>query len=80
VWTFFALLVGLGLGGLFPEELAPVAEATALLIRGVVLVVPFLILAALSPAVATLVRRGLAGWFAASVVVRDGEVLVGGES
>jgi Na+/H+-dicarboxylate symporter len=68
VWTFLALLAGLGLGGLLPELLAPIAEATALLIRGVVAVVPLLILAALSPAVATLIRRGLAGRFAASVV------------
>ena len=68
VWTFFALLVGLGLGGFFPGPLGPVADATSLLIRGVVAVVPLLILAALSPAIATLVRRGLAGRFAGSVV------------
>lgn len=69
VWTFLALLAGLFLGGLFPRAFQPVAEATSLLIRGVVAVVPVLILAALSPAVATLVRRGLAGRFAASVVL-----------
>ena len=68
VWTFLALLLGLGAGGLFPGPLGPVAEATSLFIRGVVAVVPLLILAALSPAIATLVRRGLAGRFAGSVV------------
>lgn len=68
VWTFFALVVGLGLGGFFPGPFEPVADATSLLIRGVVVVVPLLILAALSPAIATLVRRGLAGRFAGSVV------------
>jgi Na+/H+-dicarboxylate symporter len=68
VWTFFALVVGLGMGGFFPRPFEPVADATSLLIRGVVAVVPLLILAALSPAIATLVRRGLAGRFAGSVV------------
>jgi len=68
VWTFLALLAGLGLGGFFPETFEPVADATSLVIRGVVAVVPLLILAALSPAIATLFRRGLAGRFAGSVV------------
>lgn len=61
--------MGLAAGGLFPELLAPVAEATGALIRFIVAVVPVLILAALSPAVATLVRRGLAGRFAGAVVL-----------
>ncbi len=69
VWTFLALVVGLAAGGLFPETLAPVAEATGVLIRVIVAVVPLLILVALSPAVATLVRRGLAGRFAGAVVL-----------
>jgi len=68
VWTFLALLAGLGLGGFFPGPFTPVAQATSLLIRGVVAVVPLLILVALSPAIATLIRRGLAGRFAGSVV------------
>lgn len=68
VWTFLALVVGLALGGIFPVVFAPVATATSWLIRAVVAVVPVLILVALSPAIATLVRRGLAGRFAASVV------------
>ena len=69
VWTFIALIVGIGLGGWLPGPLKPVADATALLIRGIVAIVPILILAALSPAIATLVRRGLAGRFAASVIL-----------
>jgi len=68
VWTFLSLLMGLALGGLFPGPLGPVAEFTGFLIRLIVAVVPVLILAALSPAVAKLVRRGLAGRFASAVV------------
>ena len=69
VWTFLALVMGLAAGGLMPDLLAPVASATGTLIRFVVMLVPVLILAALSPAVATLVRRGLAGRFAGAVVL-----------
>jgi len=68
-WTFLALMAGLLLGGFFPGPLEPVAGATATLIQWVVAVVPLLILAALSPAIATLVRRGLAGRFAGAVVL-----------
>jgi Na+/H+-dicarboxylate symporter len=68
-WTFIALVIGLAAGGLMPDLLAPVASATGTLIRFVVMLVPVLILAALSPAVATLVRRGLAGRFAGAVVL-----------
>ena len=69
VWTFLALVAGLAAGGFFPGPLAPVADATSTLIGWVVAVVPLLILAALSPAIATLVRRGLAGRFAGAVVL-----------
>ena len=69
VWTFLALVAGLSAGGLLPGPLAPVAAATSTLIGWIVAVVPLLILAALSPAIATLVRRGLAGRFAGAVVV-----------
>ena len=69
VWTFLALVAGLAAGGFFPGPLAPVADATSTLIGWVVAVVPVLILAALSPAIATLVRRGLAGRFAGAVVL-----------
>jgi len=69
LWTFTALVTGLVLGGRFPEELALVAQGTGAFIRFIVLLVPILILLALSPAVATLARRGLAGRFAGSVIL-----------
>jgi Na+/H+-dicarboxylate symporter len=68
VWTLLALVLGLILGGLFPGHLELVASATSTLIPLVVALVPLLILLALSPAVAKLVRRGLAGRFASAVV------------
>jgi len=68
-WTFLALVVGIALGGWLPELLAPVASFTAATIRFIVALVPVLIFAALSPAIATLVKRGLAGRFAGSVVL-----------
>jgi Na+/H+-dicarboxylate symporter len=46
-----------------------VATATAFLIRLIVTIVPLLIFAALSPSIATLIRRGLAGRFAGSVIL-----------
>ena len=69
VWTFLALAVGLAAGGFFPGPLEPVSDATSVLISWIVAVVPVLILATLSPAIATLVRRGLAGRFAGAVVL-----------
>ncbi len=69
VWTLLALGAGLAAGGFFPGPLEPVADATSTLISWVVAIVPLLILAALSPAIATLVRRGLAGRFAGAVVL-----------
>jgi Na+/H+-dicarboxylate symporter len=68
IWTFLALVFGISLGGPLPDLLPPVADATAFLIRLIVTLVPLLIFAALSPAIATLVKRGLAGRFAASVI------------
>ena len=69
VWTLSALIAGMGLGGAFPDTLAPVATATGTLIRVIVALVPVLILGALSPAIATLLRRGLAGRFAGTVLL-----------
>ena len=69
VWTFLALALGLAAGGFLPGPLEPVADATSVLISWIVAVVPVLILATLSPAIATLVRRGLAGRFAGAVVL-----------
>ena len=69
VLTFTSLVFGILLGGLFAEPLYPVARGTGLLIRVIVALVPLLIVVALSPAIATLVRRGLAGRFAGSVIL-----------
>ncbi|MFB0517958.1 MAG: cation:dicarboxylate symporter family transporter [Acidobacteriota bacterium] len=69
VWTFVALISGILLGGFFPELLNPVASGTKALIRVIVAIVPILIFFALSPAIATLVSRGLAGKFAGSVIL-----------
>ncbi len=69
VWTFAALLFGILLGGLFPESLNPVAVATRHFINFIIKIVPVLIFFALSPAIASLVKRGLAGKFASSVVL-----------
>ncbi len=68
-FTFAALVFGIALGGLFTDALSPVARGTTLLIRVIVALVPILIVVALSPAIATLVRRGLAGRFAGSVIL-----------
>lgn len=67
-WTLIALVLGIVLGGLFPKALAAIASGTTAGIQFIVLFVPILIFAALSPACATLVKRGLAGKFATSVV------------
>jgi Na+/H+-dicarboxylate symporter len=69
ILTFASLVFGILLGGLFAEALYPVARGTGLLIRAIVALVPLLIVVALSPAIATLVRRGLAGRFAGSVIL-----------
>ena len=68
VWTLLALTTGIILGGVWPETLAAVAKATTWFIQGVIKVVPILIFVALSPAVASLVRRGRAGKFAGAVL------------
>jgi Na+/H+-dicarboxylate symporter len=68
VWALLALLAGIVSGGMMPLALAPVANATRTVLSFVVLVAPVLIIGALSPAVATLIRRGLAGRFAGAVL------------
>lgn len=68
VWSVLALVVGIVLGGMLPEPLSSVAGTTRTVIKLIVQIVPLLILAALSPAIATLIKRGLAGRFAASVI------------
>jgi Na+/H+-dicarboxylate symporter len=68
IWAFLALIAGIVAGGLAPDILTPVANATRTVLSFVVLVAPLLIVGALSPAVATLVRRGLAGRFVGAVL------------
>jgi Na+/H+-dicarboxylate symporter len=69
VLTFTALVIGLTFGGLFTDSLGPVARGTSFLIRAIVALVPLLIVVALSPAISTLIQRGLAGRFAGSVIL-----------
>jgi Na+/H+-dicarboxylate symporter len=69
LWTLVALTLGILSGGLLPNVFEPVAAGTRRLIDIIVLVVPALIFAALAPATATLIRRGLAGRFAGSVIL-----------
>jgi Na+/H+-dicarboxylate symporter len=64
-----ALAGGIAAGGAWPESLAPVAKGTRALLELLILLVPVLIVGALSPAIASLVRRGLAGRFAAAVLL-----------
>ena len=56
------------LGGLLPEPMTPIADGTRWVLSIVVLAAPALIVGALSPAIATLIRRGLAGKFVAAVL------------
>lgn len=67
VWTLLALALGFSLGCIFPEGLKSFSQGVATGIRIVVTVVPVLIFAALSPAIASLVRAGRSGRFAAAV-------------
>jgi Na+/H+-dicarboxylate symporter len=69
VWTLLALVIGIILGGTLPSHLKPVAEATKTFIEIITKFVPVLIFIALSPAVATLTKKGLAGKFGGSVIL-----------
>lgn len=77
VWAFIALTGGIVLGGTNQGALEPVARGTRIALSFVVQLAPLLIVAAVSPAVAKLVRRGLAGkligttlgWFLFSSIV-----------
>lgn len=68
VWAFIALVGGITAGGLLPDLLAPVASGTQVGISWLIRLVPLLIFAAVSPAIATLVRRGLAGRFVGALI------------
>ena len=69
IWTIIALILGIMLGGFLPGIFSPVASGTTAFIKFIVLIVPILIFAALSPAFASHVKRGLAGKFAGSVLL-----------
>ena len=68
VWSFVALTAGVLLGGAAPIALEPVAAGTRAVLGVLVTIAPILIVGALSPAIATLIRRGLAGKFVAAVL------------
>jgi len=68
VWALSALIVGVLLGGQFTDALKPVANGTRAVLSFIVWLAPVLIVCALAPAIATLVRRGLAGRFVGAVV------------
>jgi len=68
LWTTIALLVGIAAGGTLPHALAPLATGTRAILSFVVRVTPFLVVGALGPAIATLIRRRLAGRFVALVL------------
>ena len=69
IWTFTALILGIVSGGIFPQQLVHIVSGTTAFIKFIVLLVPILIFAALSPSIATLVKRGLAGKFASFVIL-----------
>jgi len=69
IWTFTALISGIVMGGIFPGTLKPISAGTAIFIKLIIRFVPILIFAALSPAIATMIKRGLAGKFATSVIL-----------
>ena len=69
VWSFIALTLGVLVGGAAPRALEPVAAGTRALLGVLVTIAPALIVGALSPAIATLIRRGLAGRFVAAVLI-----------
>jgi Na+/H+-dicarboxylate symporter len=68
VWTLAALFGGIAAGGASPHAFTPVAVGTRTVLSWLVRGAPFLIVGALSPAFATLVRRQLAGRFLALVL------------
>src|SRR5262245_21729227 len=68
VWAFTALMIGILVGGFYPGPLKPVANGTRAVLSFIVWLAPVLIVCALAPAIATLVRRGLAGRFVGAVV------------
>ncbi len=68
VWAFAALVIGIMLGGVLPNQMTPIADGTRWVLSIVVFAAPALIVGALGPAIATLIRRGLAGKFVGAVL------------
>jgi len=69
IWTLLSLLVGITLGGFFPEALTFIGKGTASFLKGFITIVPVLIFFALSPAIASLVKSGSGGKLATYVVI-----------
>ena len=68
VFTLFALIVGILLGGFFSTELAFLGKGISTFLDGFITIVPLIIFFVLSPAVASLVRSGKGGKLAAYTV------------
>jgi Na+/H+-dicarboxylate symporter len=68
IWSLVALISGILLGGTYTAALKPIADGTRAVLSFIVLLAPVLIVSALAPAIATLVRRGLAGRFVGAVI------------
>lgn len=68
LWTIAALAAGIVVGGTWPAATAAISTVGISILRVLTTITPVLIFCALSPAVAVLTKRGLAGRFALSVV------------
>ena len=69
IWTLLSLLVGITLGGFFPEALTFIGKETASFLKGFITIVPVLIFFALSPAIASLVKNRSGGKLATYVMI-----------
>ncbi|MCM4168427.1 Serine/threonine transporter SstT [Arenibacter antarcticus] len=69
IWTLLGLIMGVLLGGFFPTELAFVGKGVSVFLNGFIAIVPLLIFFALSPAIASLVKKGKGGKLATYVVL-----------
>ncbi len=69
IWTLLSLVIGVTLGGFFPETLAFVGRGTASFLNGFITIVPILIFFALSPAISSLVKNGKGGKLATYVIL-----------
>ncbi len=69
IWTLLGLILGVLLGGFFPKDLAFVGVGVSSFLNGFITIVPLLIFFALSPAIASLVKKGKGGKLATYVVI-----------